>query len=91
MNSDRNLLDDPSEVGASRRKKRWSEFSPRARAAIVVGAILELIMTTLALRDLARRPARGVRGWKFVWVLVFFVQPIGPPLYFLVGRRRAAD
>jgi hypothetical protein len=69
-------------------KKRWADLSPGQRAAIVLGAMAELILTTLALRDLARRPAREVRGWKPVWVLTCFVQPIGPILYFLVGRRR---
>ena len=75
------------EGDGSRRKKRWSDFSPQQRAAIVVGAVVELIMTTLALRDLARRPSKQVRGGKPFWVLTCFVQPIGPILYFLVGRR----
>jgi hypothetical protein len=70
------------------RKKKWSDLSPPARTAIVLGGIAELIMTTLALRDLARRPSREVRGWKPVWVLLFFVQPFGPLLYFARGRRR---
>jgi hypothetical protein len=73
-----------------REKKKWSELSPRARAAIVVGAIVELILTTLALRDLRRRPATSVRGPKPLWLPVFFVQPVGPILYFLVGRRPSA-
>jgi hypothetical protein len=74
----------------SRRKKQWSDLSPNARTAIVVGGIVELIMTTLALRDLARRPSSEVRGWKPIWVLLFFVQPFGPLLYFARGRRRPA-
>ncbi len=80
---------EPSEwnAGDARRKKRWSELSPQARTAIVVGGILELIMTTLALRDLARRPAAEVRGPKPLWLLAFFVQPFGPLLYFARGRR----
>ena len=73
----------------ARRKKRWSDLSPQQQRAIVVGAIAELIMTTLALRDLARRPASDVRGRKLMWVLAFVVQPFGPLLYFLVGRRRS--
>jgi len=46
-----------------------------------------LIVTTLALSDLAHRPAKDVRGPKVFWVLSFVVQPFGPLLYFLVGRR----
>jgi hypothetical protein len=72
---------------SQRKKKRWSDLSPRQQTAIVLSAIAELIMTTIALGDLARRPARKVRGWKLLWVFAFFVQPIGPVLYFLVGRR----
>ena len=74
----------------SRQKKRWSDFSPAQQTAIVLGAIAELIMTTIALRDLARRPARQVRGWKLFWVVACFVQPVGPVLYFFVGRRKTA-
>ena len=73
----------------NRRKKRWSDLSPGQRATIVVGAIAELIMTTLALRDLARRPPEEVRGWKPAWVLALFVQPIGRVVYLLVGRRHS--
>ncbi len=46
-------------------------------------------MTTIALRDLARRPPSQVRGYKPLWALTFVVQPVGPIIYFLVGRRSA--
>jgi hypothetical protein len=77
----------------SRRKKRWSDCSPQQRIAIVLGAIAELIMTTIALRDLARRAAKQVRGSKLLWVLTFFVQPIGPILspQAIDGPRAAAS
>ena len=71
-------------------KKRWSELSPRARTAVVIGGCAEVIVTTVALRDLRRRPSGNVRGWKPLWVLGFFVQPIGPLLYFWIGRRPLA-
>ena len=70
-----------------RKKKRWSDFSPPQQTAIVLGAIAELIVTTIALRDLARRSAGQVRGRKLFWIAAFSVQPVGPLLYFLVGRR----
>lgn len=80
----------PSAEGRNRpQKKRWPDLSPSQRAAIVLAAIVELILTTVALQDLARRPRKEVRGWKPAWVLTCFVQPIGPILYFLVGRRRS--
>ena len=77
-----------SVITSARQKKRWSDLSPGQRTAIVLGATAELVMTTIALRDLARRPANQVRGWKPLWVIAFVVQPIGPVVYFLVGRRR---
>ena len=70
-------------------KRRWSELSPGARTAIVIGGIAEAIVTTFALRDLVRRPSGEVRGRKPLWVLGFFVQPFGPLLYLRVGRRRS--
>jgi hypothetical protein len=79
------------EAGTSQRKKRsWSDFSPRQRTAIALCAITELIMTIIAFRDLARRPAAKVRGWKPLWVVTCLVQPVGPVLYLLVGRRDTA-
>ena len=74
---------------AKRRKKRWSELGPVARMAIVVGSAAELVVTAVALRDLVRRPASEVRGRKGLWGLGLFVQPVGSPLYLLVGRRPA--
>ncbi len=70
-------------------KKRWSELSPAARTAIVVGGAVEAVVTTIALRDLVRRPRGDVRGRKLLWFIGFFVQPFGPLLYLRVGRRRA--
>ena len=46
-------------------------------------------MTAVALRDLVRRPSAEVRGRKGLWGLGLFVQPVGSPLYLLVGRRPA--
>jgi hypothetical protein len=72
---------------AKRGKKTWSDLSPAARAAIIIGGVGEVIVTTLALRDLMRRPRRRVRGPKLLWAASFVVQPFGPLLYFAVGRR----
>lgn len=63
-------------------------MSSGQRAAIVAGAAVELVLTTTALVDLARRPASQVRGSKALWALGCFVQPVGPVAYLAVGRRR---
>ena len=87
---ERDTTDTPMDGKWRRKKQRWSDFSPRQQTAIVVGAIAELIMTTIAIEDLARRPANQMRGPKLLWLLTFVVQPVGPILYFLVGRRNTA-
>ena len=74
---------------ARKRKKRWSDLSPVARTAIVVGTVAELVVTAVALRDLVCRPSAEVRGRKSLWGLGLFVQPVGSPLYLLVGRSSA--
>ena len=87
MPVEREATDTAMDGKRRRKKKRWSDFSARQQTAIVLGAIAELIMTTIAIGDLTRSPARQVRGAKLLWLLTFFVQPVGPILYILVGRR----
>lgn len=70
--------------------KKWSEMSPAQKGAIVAGAAVEIVLTTVALVDLARRPAESVRGPKALWALGCFVQPLGPVAYLALGRRRPA-
>ena len=45
-------------------RKTWSELDPRVRGLIIVAGALEGILKLVALIDLARRPAPGVRGPK---------------------------
>jgi hypothetical protein len=74
-------------MAGTSRSRQWSELSPRARAAIVVGAALEVALTAYCVRDLVRRPSAGVRGPKPLWVVGFVVQPFGPLAYLAAGRR----
>jgi hypothetical protein len=69
-------------------KKSWSDLTSMQRRAIVVAAAVELVVTTVALVDLARRPRSEVRGPKALWALGCVVQPVGPIAYLTVGRRR---
>ena len=55
----REAIDASVEGKRSRKKRRWSDFTRAQQTAIVVGAAAEVVMTTFALRDLARRPARA--------------------------------
>jgi Phospholipase_D-nuclease N-terminal len=74
-------------VLAVKQKKRWEDLTPRQRAMIVAGGAVEVVLTTVALVDLARRPRRLVRGPKRWWLMGFAVQPIGPIAYLALGRR----
>jgi len=71
----------------ARNKKKWSDLTPAQQRAIKVGGALEVVLTALALRDLASRPADQVRGSKALWAIAFVVQPFGPLAYFAAGRR----
>jgi Phospholipase_D-nuclease N-terminal len=68
-------------------KKRWSDLTALQRRAILVGGAAEVVLTSAAMRDLARRDADEVRGPKVAWVLACVVQPFGPLAYFVLGRR----
>jgi Phospholipase_D-nuclease N-terminal len=68
-------------------KKQWSDLSGGHRAAIIIGSAIEVVLTTVALADLARRPRAQVRGPKSLWVLGCIVQPVGPIAYLALGRR----
>ena len=52
-----------------------------------MGTAIEVVLTTVALADLARRPRTQVRGPKPLWVLGCIVQPLGPIAYLAIGRR----
>lgn len=50
--------------------------------------VLQLVLISAALLDLARRPV--TRGPKWLWVcVILFVSTIGPILYFFLGREDA--
>lgn len=69
-------------------KKKWSELSPSAKAGLIAAALVELVITTTAMRDLSRRPRDQVRGPKWLWRLVSIIQPVGPIAYLALGRRK---
>jgi hypothetical protein len=68
-------------------KKKWADLSPRQQQAVIVGGVLEILLTAAAVNDLIGRPDSQVRGSKALWLLSFVVQPFGPLAYYSVGRR----
>ncbi len=68
-------------------KRSWQDLSQAQQVAVVVGGVVELVLTTVALVDLVRRPSERVRGPKLLWAAGCIVQPVGPIAYLLWGRR----
>lgn len=72
-------------------KKRWSDFSPRARKLIITAGIVDGSLKVAALVDIKRRPSDQIRGRKWVWAtVVTVVNSVGivPLSYFAFGRRQ---
>lgn len=67
--------------------KKWSDLSRTQQRVVLVAGAVELVLSTVAARDLARRPADQVRGPKLLWSLALGVQPVGPVAYLVLGRR----
>lgn len=67
--------------------KKWADLSDTQKRWVYVAGAAEAVATSVALWDLARRPAVDVRGPKAAWALASFVQPVGPLAYLAVGRR----
>jgi hypothetical protein len=68
--------------------RSWSDLTESQQRTIIALGAVELVLTTVALVDLARRPRELVRGPKALWALGCFVQPVGPVAYLAAGRRR---
>jgi hypothetical protein len=69
-------------------KRKWSDLSPRERRFAIVAGILEACLKAAMLIDLRRRPADQIRGPKWMWTLLTFVNFFGPVAYFAYGRRQ---
>ncbi len=69
-------------------RKRWADMSPAQRTGNVLMAVVETALVVLALLDLRRRPANEIRGSKRMWAMTAFIQPFGPVIYFIFGRKK---
>jgi hypothetical protein len=67
--------------------RQWREMPRWQRTINLVLAPVEVVLTTVAAVDLARRPGRRIRGPKALWWPVILVQPFGPVAYLAWGRR----
>ena len=72
-------------------RKQWADRGPAARVLLVVAAAVQFALAGAAWADLARRPARQVRGPKWRWGLVILENFVGPLAYFRWGRLTPSD
>ena len=72
-------------------RRQWKDFSPLAKVASIVAGIIQFSLLAAALLDIRRRPSEQVRGPKWAWALVAFINYFGPLSYFLFGRKPAAQ
>jgi hypothetical protein len=54
-------------------KKKWSDLSSRTRRLIVVAGVVEAGLKVAMLIDIKRRPATQIRGSKWLWRPLAFV------------------
>ena len=69
-------------------RKEWRDLSPGQRLATILLGGVQLALLTAAQVDIWRRPAHEVRGRRWVWATLAFVNFLGPLAYFAFGRRR---
>jgi hypothetical protein len=72
----------------SRRKKRWSEYSPVQKLGLGAVTALSLGLVAAAERDVQRRSTDEIRGSRLVWRMLC-LNALGAIGYYLLGRRPA--
>lgn len=72
------------------RNKKWGDLTARQKVPFILRGIVQMALLAAALADIYRRPAEEIRGGKWLWSAVAFVNfmGIGPIAYFLFGRKR---
>ena len=70
------------------KQKKWSELSQVQKTGIVVLGIFQISLLAAAQWDIHHRPEEEIRGNKWVWTAIAFVNFAGPAAYFLIGRSR---
>lgn len=69
-------------------KRKWSDLSDRQKTTVLVMTSVQISLLLTALTDIYRRPVEEIKGGKWPWVAVSFVNFVGPVSYFAFGRRR---
>ena len=72
-----------------KQRKQWKDFSPAQKLGAILAGIVQVSLLAAALVDIRRRPVAQVRGPKWAWAMVAFINFFGPISYFLFGRKPA--
>jgi hypothetical protein len=67
-------------------KRTWKDLTPQERTGSIISGLIQLTLAAIAWTDLARRPAKYVRGPKPLWALAITINFVGPVSYFIFGR-----
>lgn len=70
------------------KKKKWSELSPKGKAAVVGALAAHVVLVGLAHSDLSARRDEEIRGPKWVWRMATAANSSAVAVYFLAARRR---
>lgn len=77
----------------------WGDLSEDTKRNVIIQAVVYVLLVILAFRSLAKQSAANLRGPKQLWKGVIpasmtnfkmgtaWVFPLGPLLYFTVGKR----
>jgi len=72
-----------------KKKMKWSELTPKQRTVMVIGALIQFALLTLAQRDLSKRSQEAVNGPKWAWRMATMINFVGPLAYFGFGRKKS--
>jgi len=70
------------------KQKQWSDLTQIQKIGIVITGILQVTLLAVAQWDIHHRPEEEIRGNKWVWTAIAFINFAGPISYFLIGRSR---
>ncbi|HKH36699.1 MAG TPA: PLD nuclease N-terminal domain-containing protein [Rubrobacter sp.] len=71
-------------------RKKWSDLSAGQKRGIALSGAVQIGLLIAALIDIHRRPVKQIRGSKWAWTVVSFINFVGPVSYFAFGRRRVS-
>jgi hypothetical protein len=71
-------------------RKKWSDLSTGQKRDIALLGAVQIGLLIAALIDIHRRPVKLIRGSKWAWAVVSFINFVGPVSYFAFGRRRVS-